>query len=404
MAARPADAPRAAPPSPARQLQIVVDDRPAPLGKPIDVLPSRAAPPPASTVPQPEPLPWPEAAPTASPQGLIKTRAVAPEPQLPAPEIERPTAEKPAAERPKADRSKLAPLIVAALFPPKPAPPKPVAQKTAPQKTILAKAAAPKAVAPKALAKTHPPAPVRLAKAQPDPKALAKAHRLELAHAAAAKAQAHKLELAETAKAAKAAKAAARQQQIELARAEAKGRAEARADAKAEALAFARDDARKRARLAALAHAVQRLMPPRAKSAPIVEAKAERAHARKARHEPQVERASLKTRRASHAAEPPARTHAPVVPPAHASGLMKVSAPRCCADPSLGSAERQLTRAYQDARAAGVPDAQLQYQQQRWLAARSAAAREAPWAVHDVYVARIAELNGQAREAHGPGY
>jgi uncharacterized protein len=93
---------------------------------------------------------------------------------------------------------------------------------------------------------------------------------------------------------------------------------------------------------------------------------------------------------------------------------MKVSAPRCaardagqaggCADPSLGSAERQLTRAYQDARAAGVPDAQLQHQQQRWLAARSAAAREAPWAVHDVYIARIAELNGQAREAHSPGY
>jgi uncharacterized protein len=93
---------------------------------------------------------------------------------------------------------------------------------------------------------------------------------------------------------------------------------------------------------------------------------------------------------------------------------MKVSTPRCasrdpgqalvCADPSLGAAERQLSRAYQDARNAGVPDVQLQRQQQRWLAARSAAAREAPWAVHDVYLARIAELNGQARDAHGDGY
>ena len=93
---------------------------------------------------------------------------------------------------------------------------------------------------------------------------------------------------------------------------------------------------------------------------------------------------------------------------------MRVSASRCgqrdpgealvCADPNLGAADRQLTRAYQGARAAGVSDAQLQRQQQRWLAARTAAAREAPWAVHDVYMARIAELNGQARDAHGDGY
>jgi hypothetical protein len=387
MVARPADAPKAAPPTPARQLEIVVDDRPAPLGKPIDVLPSKAAPPPAPPVPQARALPWPEAAPTASPQGLIKTRAAAPEPP---PEPKAP----PNAGKAKADRPKLASLVVAALVAPKPAPPKAVAQKT---------------VAQKALAKSPPAAPVHLAKARPDPRA----HRLELARAAAARAEAHRLELAETAKAAKAARAAAHQQQIELARAEAKGRAEARAEAKTEALAFARDDARKRARLAALAHAVQRFLPHQARPAPVEEAKADRRRLRKARHEPQVERASLRTRRAPRA-EPPARARAAAIPPAHASGLMRVSAPRCvsrdpgqaivCADPSLGAAERQLTRAYQDARAAGVPDAQLQHQQQRWLAARSAAAREAPWAVHDVYLARIAELNGQAREAHDPGY
>ena len=48
-----------------------------------------------------------------------------------------------------------------------------------------------------------------------------------------------------------------------------------------------------------------------------------------------------------------------------------------------------------------MSDDQLQRQQQRWLAARAAAASEAPWAVHDVYLARIAELNGMAREAGG---
>ena len=70
-----------------------------------------------------------------------------------------------------------------------------------------------------------------------------------------------------------------------------------------------------------------------------------------------------------------------------------------CADPSLGAAERQLTRAYRAAEAAGVPAATLRRQQQRWLAARAAAARDAPWAVHDVYVARIAELQDQTRQA-----
>jgi uncharacterized protein len=95
------------------------------------------------------------------------------------------------------------------------------------------------------------------------------------------------------------------------------------------------------------------------------------------------------------------------------SGLMKVSthcalpdagAALVCSNPQLGAADRRLNRAYQQARAAGVPDSQLERQQQRWLAARSAAAREAPWAVQDVYQARIAELNGMAREAHAPGH
>jgi uncharacterized protein len=84
------------------------------------------------------------------------------------------------------------------------------------------------------------------------------------------------------------------------------------------------------------------------------------------------------------------------------SGLMMVSAPR--EEPLVGVADRQVARAYQGARAAGVSDAQLERQQERWLAARSAAAREAPWALRDIYLAHIAELNGMARDAHGAGH
>jgi hypothetical protein len=75
-----------------------------------------------------------------------------------------------------------------------------------------------------------------------------------------------------------------------------------------------------------------------------------------------------------------------------------------CADPALSAADRRLLVAYREAEAAGVSPAQLKRQQARWLQARSAAAREAPWAVHDVYLARIAELNDQARDARGGGW
>ncbi len=68
-----------------------------------------------------------------------------------------------------------------------------------------------------------------------------------------------------------------------------------------------------------------------------------------------------------------------------------------CADPRLGVRERQLQRAYRDAEAAGVPQSKLRRQQERWRAARAAAAREAPWAVDEVYQARIAELNDLSR-------
>jgi len=391
-AAAPADMAKApqTPPA-ARKLQIVMDDRPAPVaGAPIDVAPAspaaapQIAPPPHAEPPEPMPA-----------RGLMRVQNVTT--PAPAPQIV-PTPRPPAAP-------KLAPLAVAALLAPKP--------------VVAPMAAKPHATppAPVHLAPVYV-APVYVAKTAPAPKPVARPdHKVELARAAAAKAAAHKAELVQLAKAEKTAKAAARQQQIGLAKAEAKGRAEARAEAKAIVLAEARDDARKRARLAALAHAVQRLLPHQAKPQPqpVELAQADRKHAHKARHEPMVEQASLKKpRHVPRLVEPTYRAHAQQVAPRAPTGLMRVSAPRCasrdpgealvCADPSLGAADRQLTRAYQGARAAGVPDAQLQRQQQRWIAARSAAAREAPWAVHDVYLARIAELNGLAKEAHGDGY
>ena len=390
-----AEAPAKAPAA-SRQLQIVVDDRPAPVGAPIDVLPARTAPPPLFAPPLAAAAPAPQAAPAMmaparSLEGLIRARMAPPAPQ--------PTPPQPAV------KPRLARLVVAALAAPRPA--------------------APKAVPVHAGAK--PPAPAHLAKATPPRKPAAA--KVDLARAATVKGAAHRLELAQAAKAAKAEKQehlrlakAAYRQQLELAKAEAKGRAEARAEARAVALAEARDDERKRIRLASLVHAFQRVLPHAARSqagrphaAPVEVAKLDRRRGHRARHEPRVEQASLKTRKASHIAPPSYRAHAVrVAPPPHASGLMRVSAPRCanrdpgealvCADPSLGAADRQLARAYQSARAAGVPDADLRQQQLRWLSARSSAAREAPWAVHDVYLARIAELNGQAREAHGDGY
>ena len=70
-----------------------------------------------------------------------------------------------------------------------------------------------------------------------------------------------------------------------------------------------------------------------------------------------------------------------------------------CADRRLAARDRQMQQAYRDAEAAGVPASALRRQQSRWVQARAAAAREAPWAVEDVYVARISELHDLSRDA-----
>jgi len=71
-----------------------------------------------------------------------------------------------------------------------------------------------------------------------------------------------------------------------------------------------------------------------------------------------------------------------------------------CGDRRLAARDRQLQQAYRNAEAAGVPASALRRQQARWVQARAAAARDAPWAVEDVYVARISELNDLSRDAN----
>ena len=163
--------------------------------------------------------------------------------------------------------------------------------------------------------------------------------------------------------------------------------------------------ARARDRQVTLVHAVKPETPKRR-----IEVKATRRDAPKAtriavRQPPKPAlRAPPRTIKAS-APKPIARpTPRPAKPALHGEGPLRMvrntcgsSDPIVCADPRLSVRERQLQAAYHQAEAAGVNPEQLRRQQQRWLAARAAAAREAPWAVEEVYEARIAELNDQSR-------
>lgn len=199
------------------------------------------------------------------------------------------------------------------------------------------------------------------------------------------------------------------------ARAEAKAKAAAAREARAEAEAAAHKARLEKARVAAAAEARAR-------------EKAElRIAAKKAAERQLAEQAAAKAQKirlAQAKADKAARAHAAAVQLAdnrrkaqtravvvRASAPMRTAnaRPRCasadpgaalaCTDPALGAADRQLSRAYRQAQAAGVPSDRLERQQQRWLAARANAARQAPWAVHDIYLSRIAELQDQTREA-----
>ena len=356
----PEDAPRPA-------LQIVVDESPAPLGPLLEVLPGEASDF-RDSAPTP-PAPPPEiVAPRRAVTGLMKVDAiVAAEPLLvPAVKVE----PKPMPE-PKVEKAPEKPKVQKAKAEPKPKPEKLKVAEAKPKKAEKAKAEPPKLDM------------AKLEKARLEKTRAAKAEKTRLAKAE--KARTERLAKAEKAKAEKA-------KAVQLAQAEAKR--EKAAKAKAETR-----------RLAALVKAT-----PKKLKAEISKKKTQLAQAKPAKRpiavKPKVEKASTKPVIAkAPVRKPPPRRIAPV-----GQGPMRVARnDTCassdpgqavvCADHRLGARDRQLQQAYRNAEAAGVPTSSLQRQQARWLQARAAAAREAPWAVEDVYEARISELNDLTRDA-----
>lgn len=192
-------------------------------------------------------------------------------------------------------------------------------------------------------------------------------------------------------------------------------RVEAERQARAEAEAVARKARLEKVRLAAAAEAKARekaALTLAAKKAAEHRAAAQAVAAAEARKTRLAEQKAEKTAqaRAARLADDRRKAEAKAAAQRSTSQVRVAGArPRCaspdpgaalaCTDPALSAAERQLTRAYRQAQAAGVPEERLQRQQQRWLAARANAARQAPWAVHDIYLARIAELQDQTRVA-----
>lgn len=104
-----------------------------------------------------------------------------------------------------------------------------------------------------------------------------------------------------------------------------------------------------------------------------------------------------KSRRPENAVAP--RGEGPLRVAREACALPDPGAALVCADRRLAARDQQLQRVYRRAEAAGVPAAALRRREARWLEVRAAAAREAPWAVEDVYVARISEINDMIRDA-----
>jgi hypothetical protein len=343
-------------PAPARQLQIVVDDRPAPIGEPLEVMPRR----PGTGVESPaqpalatDPAPFTILPPQT---GLLRVQAIAPPPPLASP--------------PAPARVRREPV----------------------RKTV--------ALAAPATRSAH-----GIEKA-PGPQVRAKAEDRRIARLQARQKKQRKIELAE-------------------ARAE-----QAEADAREKAA-----QARRRAPLLRLVHALANAIPH--KAAPAKDLQDDHRHVREAREarrlranrrdesrretarlhdaeSAEVRAEKLRRTRAERSQQARIEARRAIEPPARDPRVIKVAARnRCassdpgaamvCSDRNLGAVDRQMARAVQQAQAAGVSPDDLQRQEKHWLAARSAAAREAPWAVHDVYLAHIAELRDMTRDARG-GY
>ena len=359
-----------------RRLQIVFDDTPAPVGQPLEVLTgpppaaAPAAPPRPMTEAEPrrsfaaEPAPGPSLVERARPVARVLI-ASAEAAIMRIAEIK--LAEPPADPAPKAAEPPVRTASAAAHRPAhKPQTASAAATRKHSEAQKLARLEARRAAKARALEEARLEA---AAEARAERKAAeARAERLAGRRAAERLAQKARSEaIAKAAERRKVERLAAEQR----AKAKAAALAEARAVARARAVREARAEAaaERRRRLAVLAHAPAKLAPRPARTA---------ARAPK---------------------PPPAPLRAPRVIRASATGCVSADpgAAIACADPQLGAAERRLNRAYQRAEAAGVPEAELKRQQQKWLAARAAAAREAPWAVRDVYQARIAELEDMAR-------
>lgn len=341
----PEDAPRPA-------LQIIVEDVPAPIGPLLEVLPGDAAPQLAAprrpsaglmkvdTVVAAEPL-------------LVPTVKVEPKPESEVETVRPPKA--PKAEKPRVEKSRIEHAKAEAK-------PKATARKVAEAKTERTEKADRKAKA------------ARLAKVDKAKAEKVRAEKLKVEKARAETARAEKRAVAQKAEKAKAAKLAKAEKATKLAKAEAAARKAKKAEA-----AKTKDVAK-------------------AKAKP----KTQLAQA-KSPKKPAVEKASTR-------AKPAAKAPPPRKPVVRGEGPMRVARndacasadpgeAAVCADRSLSARDRQLQRAYRNAEAAGVPASALRRQQDRWLQARAAAAREAPWAVEDVYVARISELNDLTRDA-----
>lgn len=349
--ARPAEpgahaAAKAKPPAAPRvNLQIVVDNAPAPIGSPLEVLPADPTAQPAAAAPPPvEPM----MVPRRPASGLVKVDAVvAPEPEFaPEPKAERP--KKPeklklvVVERPKADPR-------------------------------IAKARAAEARAAEARAAEARATETRLAQARAKKAAAlaqARAEKLEQAKAVRL-AKAEKAEKLEKAKALKLAKAEAQKKPGKIAKLQVKTKPQAKPKNLTTLLRAVKTEARQ-----------------------IVRPKAVKVAAVKPAPKPEkVARKPAAKRPVLHGAGPMRVARAePCISPDPGEAIV-------CADSRLGARDRQLQEAYRTAEAAGVPATALRRQQSRWLAARAAAAREAPWAVEDVYVARISELKDQTRDA-----
>ncbi len=376
-----AQVPEAIDPGPRRALQIVVDDAPAPIGPLLEVLPEDMAGAPSAA---PAPAPFIAAPPVEAPvearvprrpaSGLVKVDApVAAEPEpvraiaiYPTPEARAAKARALKAEKARLRKAEQARLDKA---------------EQARARADDRKAEA--AELEKARADQRRIEKVRLEKAK-----VAKADKKRLAEAAAKSSRSS--EPGERKLAKKPAKA---EKPVKLAKAEARSKREKAAkDLKAEAASqqLAKAKTPGKAKPKALA---KRTPKPKVE---LAEARPKKAVKKVVRpdHTARIARAAPPKKAVSPRGEGPIR-----LARAETCASADPGEALVCADRRLGARDRQLQQAYRNAEASGVPASALRRQQTRWLQSRAAAAREAPWAVEDVYEARISELNDLSRDA-----